>query len=62
MRTEDNELLTKVGPGTPMGNLMRHYWFPILKSDELKADGSPLRFRLLGEDLLAFRDSEGQVG
>jgi len=62
MRAEDNELLTRVGPGTPMGNLMREYWFPILKSDEVKADGEPVRFRLLGENLLAFRDSEGRVG
>mgnify|MGYP005635708545 CR=1 FL=1 len=62
MRAEDNELLTRVGPGTPMGNLMRHYWFPILKSDEVKPDGSPVRFRLLGEDLLAFRDSDDKVG
>ncbi|MBT7605163.1 MAG: hypothetical protein HN583_05720 [Kordiimonadaceae bacterium] len=38
MRTEDNELLRKVGPGTPMGNLMRHYWFLISKSEEVKAD------------------------
>ena len=62
MRAEDNELLTRVGPGTPMGNLMRQYWFPIIKSEEVNADGSPLRFRLLGEDLLAFRDSNGNVG
>lgn len=62
MRAEDNELLTRVGPGTPMGNLMRHYWFPILKSEEVKADGDPVRFRMLGEDLLAFRDSDGKVG
>ncbi len=62
MRTADNELLTRVGPDTPMGNLMRQYWFPILKSDEVKQDGSPVRFRLLGEDLLAFRDSNGKVG
>ena len=38
MRTEDNELIRKVGPGTPMVNLMRHCWFPILKSEEVKAD------------------------
>ncbi|MBT5186788.1 MAG: Rieske 2Fe-2S domain-containing protein [Kordiimonadaceae bacterium] len=62
MRAEDNELLTRVGPGTPMGNLMREYWFPIIKSEEVSTDGSPLRFRLLGEDLLAFRDSDGNVG
>lgn len=62
MRAEDNELLTKVGPRTIMGNFMRQYWFPILKSSEVKRDGPPIRFRLLGEDLLAFRDSEDNVG
>lgn len=62
MRAEDSELLTKVGPGTTMGNFMRQYWFPILKASEVKKDGPPIRFRLLGEDLLAFRDSEENVG
>lgn len=62
MRAEDNELLTRVGPGTTMGNLMREYWFPILRSSEVVADGSPKRFRLLDEDLLAFRDTDGRVG
>jgi len=62
MRAEDNETLTMVGPGTPMGNLMREYWYPILKSDEISVDGAPRRFRLLGENLLAFRDSEDRVG
>ena len=38
---QDSELLTRVGPGTPMGNLMRHYWLPALKSSELIADGDP---------------------
>src|ERR1700753_3762408 len=59
---QDSEILTRVGPGTPMGNLMRHYWFPALKSSELKADGDPVRFLLLGEKLIAFRDSAGRVG
>jgi phthalate 4,5-dioxygenase oxygenase subunit len=60
---EENELLTRVGPGTPMGLLMRAYWLPALLSTELpEADGKPLRLRLLGEHLLAFRDSDGSVG
>jgi phenylpropionate dioxygenase-like ring-hydroxylating dioxygenase large terminal subunit len=59
---EDNELLTRVGPGTPMGNLLRQYWLPVLFSYEVVADGSPERVRLLGEDLLAFRDTDGRVG
>src|SRR5437867_1080720 len=58
----DNELITRVGPGTPMGNLMRQYWIPVLFSWELEADGPPERVRLLGEDLIAFRDSSGQPG
>ncbi|WP_166459587.1 Rieske 2Fe-2S domain-containing protein [Amycolatopsis pithecellobii] len=59
---EDNELLTKVGPGTPMGELFRRFWLPALVSSELEADGAPVRTRLLGEDLVAFRDSTGRAG
>lgn len=58
----ENELLTRVGPGTPMGELMRHYWLMAAKSDEVVADGDPMRLRLLGENLIAFRDTEGRVG
>jgi phthalate 4,5-dioxygenase oxygenase subunit len=59
----DNELLTRVGPGTPMGNLMRQYWVPALLSSELpKPDCDPVRVMLLGEPLIAFRDSQGEVG
>src|ERR671939_16665 len=54
---EDNELLTRIGPGTPMGKLMREYWQPVLLSSEL-----PQPERALGEDLVAFRDSAGKVG
>ena len=59
---KDSELLTRVGAGTPMGDVMRRYWFPALKSDELVADGDPVRFRLLGENLIAFRDTGGRIG
>ena len=60
---EENELLSRVGPGTPMGELMRRFWQPILLSDEVPdRDGPPMRVRLLGEDLVAFRDSNGDVG
>jgi len=60
---DDNELLTRVGPGTPMGDLMRRYWIPALLSEEIPvADCAPVRVRLLGEDLVAFRDSRGKVG
>jgi phthalate 4,5-dioxygenase len=58
----ENELLTRVGPGTPMGALMRQYWIPAARSDEVKADGAPMRLMLLGEKLIAFRDSSGRVG
>src|SRR6185295_16877035 len=54
--------LTHTGPGTPMGELMRLYWMPALKSSELERDGPPIRFMLLGEKLIAFRDSAGKVG
>src|SRR6516225_11237888 len=58
----ENELLTRVGPGTPMGALMRQYWIPACLSSEVKADGDPLRLMLLAERLIAFRDSTGRVG
>ena len=45
-----------------MGELFRRFWMPILIADELEADGPPLRTKLLGEDLVAFRDSEGRIG
>jgi phthalate 4,5-dioxygenase len=59
---EDNELVCRVGPGTPMGSLMREYWVPLLQTEDLDPDGAPQRVRLLGEDLIAFRDTNGQVG
>ena len=60
---EDNEMLCRVGPGTPMGHVLRRYWHPFLLSEELpESDGPPIRVRLLGEDLVAFRDTKGQVG
>ena len=63
LKHEDNEFLTRVSQGTPMGNLLREYWIPALLSRELpEADGEPMRVRLLGENLIAFRDSHGQIG
>lgn len=60
---DDNELLTRIGPGTPMGNLVRQFWFPLLPSTETPAAGGrPMRMRLLGEELVLFRNSEGKVG
>src|SRR4029077_20421552 len=60
---EENELLTLVHAGTPMGRLLRRYWIPALLSEEIaEPDCPPVRVRLLGEDLVAFRDSQGRVG
>jgi phenylpropionate dioxygenase-like ring-hydroxylating dioxygenase large terminal subunit len=60
---EENQLLTRVGPGTAMGRLMRCYWIPALLSEEIpNTDGAPVRVRLLGEDLVAFRNSDGRAG
>ncbi|RZS86605.1 Rieske 2Fe-2S domain-containing protein [Pigmentiphaga kullae] len=60
---KDNEELTRVGPGTLMGDLFRRFWLPALLSRELpESDGVPVRLRILGEDLIAFRNSSGSVG
>lgn len=60
---EENELLTRVGLGTPMGSLMRRYWLPAALSEEIPSpDCPPVRVRLLGQDLVALRDTEGKVG
>ena len=59
----DNELLTRTGAGTPMGELFRRFWQPVLLSPELPApDGPPVRVQVLGENLIAFRDTDGRVG
>jgi phthalate 4,5-dioxygenase oxygenase subunit len=59
---EDNELLTRIGPDTPMGNVVRRFWIPALLSEELpEAGGAPKRVKLLGENLIAFRDPNGKV-
>jgi phenylpropionate dioxygenase-like ring-hydroxylating dioxygenase large terminal subunit len=63
LSTQDNELLCRVGPGTPMGDLFRQYWLPAVRSDELPGpDSPPLRVMLLGEKLIAFRMTSGKVG
>jgi phthalate 4,5-dioxygenase oxygenase subunit len=59
---EENELMCRVGADTPMGQMARRYWLPALMSDELERGGDPKRVRLLGEDLVAFRDANGRVG
>ncbi|GAC1313898.1 MAG: Rieske 2Fe-2S domain-containing protein [Chloroflexota bacterium] len=63
LSSADNTLATQTGPATPMGELFRRYWMPALLSEEvLETEGAPVQVRLLGEDLVAFRDSQGKVG
>ncbi len=63
LSTENNELLCRVGPGTPMGELMRQYWVPALPSSEFPGpDCLPKRMRLLGENMVMFRDTQGRMG
>ena len=58
----DNELLTRVEPGTAMGAMLREYWVPACRSATLEADGAPFRVRLFGENFVAFRATDGRVG
>jgi phenylpropionate dioxygenase-like ring-hydroxylating dioxygenase large terminal subunit len=63
LNREENELITRVGPGTPMGNVLRRYWMPaLLVGDIPEPDCPPVRVKLLGEELVAFRDSLGRIG
>jgi phthalate 4,5-dioxygenase oxygenase subunit len=63
LSVQDNELITQTGPGTPMGAVFRQYWLPALLSSEVPSpDSDPVRVMLLSEKLIAFRDSNGQVG
>jgi 5,5'-dehydrodivanillate O-demethylase len=59
---EENELLTRVGPGTPAGEMLRRYWWPVGFTEQVKTKGSPTRVRLLGEDFVLFRDGNGSLG
>src|SRR5262249_192545 len=62
LSAEENALLTQTGPGTPMGSLFRRFWLPVLAADELaEPDAPPLRLRVLGEELVAFRDTNGPI-
>src|SRR5262249_16571145 len=59
---DDNERVTQVGRGTPMGETMRRYWIPALLARELpEPDCAPVRVKLLGEELVAFRDTQGRI-
>src|SRR5499426_4691121 len=59
---EENDLLTSTGPGTAGGALLRKYWQPVALSEELAENGAPLPVRILGEDLVLFRDDQGRPG
>jgi len=60
---EENDLITRTNAGTPMGELMRRFWVPALLSSEIPApDSPPVQVRILGEELVAFRDSDGRIG
>jgi phenylpropionate dioxygenase-like ring-hydroxylating dioxygenase large terminal subunit len=59
---EENDLLTRTGPGTPGGELLRRYWQPAALAEELPQGGAPVPVRILGEDLVLFRDEDGRIG
>ena len=59
---EENELMTRVGPGTPAGEMLRRYWWPVAFSEEVTKESGPRKVRLLGEDFVLFRDGAGQLG
>src|ERR1700720_3375864 len=61
-KQKDTEDLDRVGSGTVVGEMMRQYWIPAAMSSELERDGAPMRLMLLGERVIAFRDSSGRVG
>jgi nitrite reductase/ring-hydroxylating ferredoxin subunit len=63
LSTADNELLVRTGPGTPMGDLFRRFWSPVMLAGDLGGpDSAPVRVTILGEQLVAFRDTAGSVG
>jgi phthalate 4,5-dioxygenase oxygenase subunit len=63
LTAEENDLLCRVAGNAAMGQLMRRHWIPAcLSEDAAEPDGAPLKVRLLGEDLVVFRDSEGRLG
>jgi len=60
---DDNDLLTRVEGDWPMGQIMRRHWLPACLSEEVaEPDGAPVRTRMLGEDLVVFRDTKGRLG
>ncbi len=63
LSAKENQLLTQTGPGTPMGELFRRFWLPFMLAEELPGpDCPPVRTKLLGEELIAFKDTNGRIG
>src|SRR5918994_3141013 len=62
MTEQENELLTRTGPGTPCGELMRRYWQPAALSEEIPIGAPPLPVKLFGEELVLFRNEAGKLG
>jgi phthalate 4,5-dioxygenase oxygenase subunit len=59
---EENQLLTQTGPNAPCGEMMRRYWQPVALCEELPAGGAPVKVKILGEELVLFRDDQGRPG
>ena len=59
---EENQIITRVGPGTPAGEMLRRYWWPVGFTEHVKVAGRPVRAKLLGEDFVLFRDGRGRLG
>ena len=63
LSAEDNAVLTQTGASTPMGRYFRRFWQPVALSRELpEPDGAPIKLQVMGEELVAFRDTLGRVG
>jgi len=63
LTSAENDMLCRVENGAPMGEIFRRHWIPACLSEEVsEPDGNPVKIRLLGEDLVVFRDSEGKLG
>src|SRR5688500_13188655 len=59
---EENELMTRVGPGTPAGEMLRRYWWPVAFTEVVRPEARPIKVKLLGEEFVLFRDGSGKLG